>query len=336
MNINYNTLLYALSEKYKQEIISAEYKMVPLEGGGVGEVILISGNATTVSGEKLPYKLALKIQDKWERYGDPHSWRREYDFYRSDFETLFLETFRWPACYYASMNEEENEFELWMEYIEGLTGLELHSHIYEQAALELGRLQGRLYSEKQTVLDNLTNLSNVSLSKNTYFHYRSWPLVYNYIRSEDCDFPLHVRAMLIDFDDQADEILARIEKLPIVLCHRDFWVNNIIYADGKIRLIDWDTSGWGHMGEDIASLIADEADIDRMVEHYQRCVPAYYKGFLEYADVPPIANNCIYEMIILVFGYRLVEWYLHEEDEEKKNKHAQTLQKIYEIKNTPL
>ena len=42
--------------------------------------------------------------------------------------------------------------------------------------------------------------------------------------------------------------------------------------------MDWDTAGWGYLGEDMASLIADEADIEHMVEYYRRCIPAYYKA----------------------------------------------------------
>jgi len=49
--------------------------------------------------------------------------------------------------------------------------------------------------------------------------------------------------------------MGRIERLPVVLCHRDFWVANIFYKDQKILLLDWDTTGWGYMGEDIASWI---------------------------------------------------------------------------------
>ncbi|GJM79660.1 hypothetical protein HMSSN139_21560 [Paenibacillus sp. HMSSN-139] len=69
-----------------------------------------------------------------------------------------------------------------------------------------------------------------------------------------------------------------------------------------------------------------------MVENYQRCVPAFYKGFSEYADVSSIADDCVYEMILLLFGYRLVEWFLHSEEDDEKTKHVQTLQKIYEMK----
>jgi len=334
MNINLQTLIYALSRKFKKDIISADCQTMPLKGGTVGNVHLVTGIAETAGGKKMPYRIVLKIQKKWERYGDPGSWRREYDLYESDLGATFSDALRWPACYHAEMNTEEDEFQLWLEYIDGVTGLDLTVDMYEQAALELGRFQGKLYAKQPTVLQSLTNLSHADLMKNTYLHYRSWPVVYDYIRSEDCEFPQHVRQMLIDIDVHADEILARIERLPLVLCHRDFWVTNLIYADGKIALIDWDTSGWGYLGEDLASLIADEADTDHMVEYYQRCVPAYYKGFSEYADVSPVADHCVYELILLIFGYRLVEGYLHAEDDDEKAKQVHILQKIYEMKNS--
>ncbi|WP_060204526.1 aminoglycoside phosphotransferase family protein [Sporosarcina koreensis] len=336
MNMKFDSLIYALSRHFKKDIISADCQTIPLQGGTVGNVYLVTGIAETAGGEKLSYRIVLKIQKKWERYGDPDSWRREYDLYTSDLGETFSDAFRWPRLFHAEINAEETEFQLWLEYIDGVTGLDLTGDMYEQAALELGRYQGKLYAEQPDVLRSLTNLSHADLMKNTYLHYRSWPVVYDYIRSEDCEFPLHLRQMLVDIDEQADEIFARIEKLPLVLGHRDFWVTNLIYADGKIVLIDWDTSGWGYVGEDLASLIADEADIDHMVEYYERCVPAYYKGFSEYADVPHIAGHCVYEMILLVFGYRLVEGYLHTKDDDEKTKHVLTLQKIYEMKNIPV
>lgn len=336
MIIKYETLIYALSRQLKKDIVYADYQTTQLQGGTVGNVYLITGNAETADDEKLPYRIVLKIQKEWERYGDPGSWRREYDLYASDLGATFSDAFRWPTCYHSEINAEENEFQLWLEYFDGVTGLDLTGDMYEQAALELGRYQGKLYLEQPAVLQSLNNLSHTDFMKNTYLHYRSWPVVYNYIRSEDCELPQHLPQMLIDIDKHADEILARIERLPRVLCHRDFWVTNLIYAEGKIALIDWDTSGWGYLGEDLASLIADESDINHMVEYYQRCVPAYYKGFSQYVDVSHIADNCVYEMILLVFGYRLVEAYLYAEDDEEKTKQVLTLQKIYEMKAIPL
>ena len=89
------------------------------------------------------------------------------------------------------------------------------------------------------------------------------------------------------------------------------------------------------MGEDIASLIADEANIDHMIEYYQRCIPAYYKGFFEFAAAPPVAENCVYELILLMFGYRFIEYYLHTDDDAKKTMYLHTFQKIYEMKASP-
>ena len=334
--INTETLIQVLSKIFGTKIICVDFQTKQLQGGTVGEVQLVTCNAKTTDGEELPYKIVSKTQKKWERYRDPDSWRREYDFYKSNFGAVFSESFRWPECYHVEMNEEENKTQIWMEYIDGISGLDLTSDMYERAALEIGRFQGKLYAEQPAVLQSLTNLSQSDLMKNTYLHYRSWPVVYDYIRSEDCELPMHVWQMLIDIDEQADKIFARIEKLPIVLCHRDFWVTNLIYADGNFALIDWDTSGWGYLGEDLASLIADEPDIDNMVEYYRRCIPAYYKGFSEYTDVSRIADHCVYEMILLVFGYRLVEGYLHTEADDEKTKLVYTLQKIYEMKNIPL
>ncbi|WP_044357532.1 aminoglycoside phosphotransferase family protein [Paenibacillus sp. E194] len=324
-------LVNVVSKMLDKTIIRADYQLKELQGGTLGDVRLVTGMAETSDGENLPYKVVWKTQKKWERYGDPDSWRREYDFYASDFNKVFFDSFRCPDCYHAEINGDE--IQLWMEYIDGVSGLHLTSEMYERAAEELGRFQGKLYAERPNVLQNLTNLSKVEFMKNYYLRYRSWNVLYDYIRSDDCEIPKHLCKMLIDFDNNVDEIFSRIEKLPIVLCHRDFWVTNIFYSDSKIVLIDWDTAGWGYMGEDIASLIADEADVCHMVEYYQKCVPAYYRGFSEYADVSHISDHCIYELILAMFGYRLVEWYKFAESPEDKSMHLNTLQKIYEMRN---
>lgn len=320
-----------LSKIFCTEIVNADFKATQLHGGTVGNIRLIEGIAVTADGHKLPYKVVLKVQKKWSRHGDPDSWRREYDFYQSGFDALFSEALRWPKCYYAVMNEDENEIQIWMEYINGVSGLELTGDMYERAAIELGRFQGKLYAEQPLVFKSLTNLSKIDYMKNFYLHYRSWNEVYDYIRSEDCELPKHLCKMLIDIDENENEIWSRIEKLPVVLCHRDFWVTNIIYQDDKILLIDWDTTGFGYLGEDIASLIADEADVEHMLEYYQKCVVSYYKGFSEYTDLSHITDNCIYELILIMFGYRLVECYKFANSQDGKTLSLNTLQKIYEI-----
>ena len=325
-------LLSALGKMFRTKITHADCQSEQLYGGTLGNVRLITGTAEAANGEKQPYKVVWKTQKKWERYGDPGSWRREYDLYVSDLSKFFTDTLRWPECYHAEINREETEIQIWMEYIDGVSGLGLTGDMYERTAEEWGCFQGRLYSEQPSCLKNLTNMSKVDYAKSFYLNYKSWGKVYNYIRSDDCEIPKHICEMLIEIDDNSDEVWSRIEKLPVVLCHRDFWVANIFHSAGKTILIDWDTTGWGYLGEDIASLIADEADVDHMVEYFQRCVPAYYKGFSEHADISHITDNCIRELILVMFGYRLVEWYLNAESDEEKMLQINTLQKIYEMK----
>lgn len=328
--INPEKLKEALNNMLKEKVRRINCQTEKLHGGTVGDVWLVTGTADTADGRKLPYKLVLKVQKKWERHGDPDSWRREYDLYTSGLDALFTDSLRWPRCYLAEMDGDKTR--LWMEYVEGISGSDLTVDMFEYAAYELGRFQGRLYAEQPDILAKLPNLSQIDAMKKFYLHYRSWSEVYDYIRSNDCEIPKHLCQMIIDVDDQADEIWRHVEMLPIVLCHRDFWVTNIFYSDDGIVLIDWDTTGWGHMGEDLVSLIADEADVEHMAEYYQKCVPAYYRGFSEHADVSHISDLCIHDRIITHFGYRLVEWYKFAKSSGDKNLQISTLQKIYEMR----
>ena len=327
--INVVKLKQALSKMLNKKIKTADYRTEQLQDGTVGDVKLISGVVETTDGDKLPYKIVLKIQEKWERHGDPESWRREYDLYRSGLDTVFTNALKWPECYHAEITE--NETQIWMEYIDGKSGSDLTVDMCEKAAEELGRFQGKLYSEQPEALKNITNLSIPDGMKNFYHHYRSWNVVYDYVRSKKCEFPKHIRKMITDMDEKSDLLWKNIETLPLVLCHRDFWITNIFYKKGKIYLIDWDTTGWGYLGEDITSLIADEADPEIMPELYSKCVPAYIKGFSEHNDTSNITSLCIYERIIMHYGYRLVEWYLHAESPKEKKLHLDTLQAIYEM-----
>lgn len=78
-------LVLVLSKMLDKTIIHADYQLQELQGGTIGNVQLVTGMVETSDGEHLPYKLVWKTQGKFERYGDPNSWRREYDLYASDF-----------------------------------------------------------------------------------------------------------------------------------------------------------------------------------------------------------------------------------------------------------
>jgi len=317
-----------------QTITHADYQTEQMRGGSVGEVCLITGTAITSTDKKLPYKIVLKIQKKWERQGDPNSWRREYDLYKSDFGTMFTDSFRWPYCYHASINEEETETQLWMEYIDGISGNDLTVDMLEKAAEGIGRFHGKLYTlpeiSKPEILRKIDFFSMSGGQKYYYFSCRK--RVAEYIRSDDCPIPKHLRQLLIDIADDAERIFVEIEKFPTFLSHRDFFLYNIFYVDGAIRLIDWDSTGWGYMTEDITQLIIDNTKAENIVEYYRRLVPAYVRGLSEYMDIAEFRNLYIWEMMIIKFsGYTLIYKYMLSKSDEQKALIIAVLQKIYEI-----
>jgi thiamine kinase-like enzyme len=176
--------------------------------------------------------------------------------------------------------------------------------------------------------------SDVNTYAREYDKWRAEGDIFEFLRSDACPIPEHLRQMFFDLADQEEEIFGSIRNLPVVLCHKDFWVQNILCADGAIRIIDWDCAGWGYLGEDIASLVIDETPPQRIEAYYRALVPAYYRGLAEHMDVSGIQNRCIREMILIKFGYRLVRGYRHVKTAEAKQRHIAALQKIYEMESS--
>ncbi|MDR2687213.1 MAG: hypothetical protein LBB75_05630 [Oscillospiraceae bacterium] len=104
MRIEKTSLQQALSNMLGAPVLRASRKTKPLKGGTLGDVRLVSGMAKTADGRKLPYRLVLKTQKKWERPGDPVSWRREIDLYASGFGAVLGEALRWPVCCHAELS----------------------------------------------------------------------------------------------------------------------------------------------------------------------------------------------------------------------------------------
>ena len=316
------------------QISDADWQIQQLKGGTVGDVRLVTGTAETLNGEKLPYKVVWKIQKKWERFYDPNSWRREYDLYMSDLGKLFDDSLRWAECYHAEMNEDETQTQLWMEYIDGVSGNELTIKLREHAAFELGRFQGRLYKNPE-ILQNISCFSEIENIKYYLTVHRPKTDEYSYIHSDGCEIPEHLRQMMIDVDNKIKDIYDNVNSNPIVLCHRDFWHENIIYSDKKIILLDWDCTGWGYMLEDIIQLIVDETDSKYLEEYYRKFIPAYLKGISEYIEIPNVEDLFLHawKITVIWFGYSLVHWYMQAESLEIKNMVIDTLQKLYDMKD---
>jgi len=307
--------------------IDEGYQTAKLNQGAVGHVELVIG-----SYENKPFKAVVKTQKKWERPGDPNSWHREYDLYVSDLDKVFSDSFRWAKCYHAEKSDDK--IKLWLEYIEGVSGTDLTVEMFEKIARELGRFHGKLYVEKPTI--EVENLRSADSMRNFYRHNCSKKELYNYIRQDDCKIPLHLRKMIIDMDEKADKIWTEIEKLPIVLGHGDFFLYNIFYTNDGIVVIDWDSAGWSYLGEDIVNLIVDSVDINNMVEHYHKCVPAFLKGFSEYSGTTQLENIYIYERIVMHYSYMLINkfnWRNVVKSPEEMKSDIDVLSKIYEMEN---
>ncbi len=361
MTMDLATLTHVVSKSLGRPIRDVDHQITQLQGGTLGDVKLVAGRARTTDGIELPYRLVWKTQKRWERPGDPDSWRREYDLYRSGFGAIFSEALRWPTCHRAEMNGDE--IQLWMEYIDGASGANLTVDLLADAATELGRFQGRLY-RSPAMLRQMTCLSDAGFMEREHNQWHTQTLTYeflcseqcrvpdhvrrmirnnpwngpktiehHYLRSRECDIPECLKQMLIDVDDNRGAIFQKIGQLPVVLCHRDFWIENIFWVDGQVVLIDWDGAGFGYMGEDIASLIADDTENDRLLDYYNRLIPAYFKGLSESidADVLPIQHPMIWEMIVIKFGYRVLQDYMFTTSDDVKYASVERLQKIHAI-----
>jgi len=355
------TLCTVLSKMLGADITNVDYKATKLRGGTLGDVRLVEGAAESVNGNKLPYKVVYKTQEKWERPGDPDSWRREYDLYVSDLGTVLPKSFHWPKCYHTDISG--GKIHIWMEYISGISGNNLTIEMLEQASYEIGRFQSKIFSQPK-LLKNLTNFGDIGYLKRDYeqWHTQKYsyehlisekcPLrdshkqalkdgriqlvdgksyEYSYLRSDECQIPQHLKQMMYNIDDDMEAVFNKISKLPIVLCHRDYWVENIFFADGKIFAIDWDTAGWGYLGEDLASLIADDNDFGNFEEYCQKLIPAYNNGISQHIDIANICDNYVREIILIKFGYRIMRGFMFADDNAKREEALDALQKIFEF-----
>ena len=357
--INQQELLEALSNMLGETIFKATSQVETMHGGTVARVFFISGTADGAKGSSHCYKMVLKLQQIWKRPNDQHSWRREYDFYTSNIDLLLTNALHIPKCYLATMNE--NETRLWIEYIEGYSGEELTIEMLEQVAYELGRFQGLLILKKEQLVlpENITDVTFLEkeltqwypqtykyeflcskecrlpehvkemLKRNPWNNESS--IIYNYLRSDACDIPFMLKEMILEIDEHKNDIFEHFNKLPIVLNHRDFWIENVILNSSSISVIDWDCVGWGYLGEDIASLIGDDTLTENLSKYFHRLIPAYNRGLSQYVDNLSIQKDDILKMIFIKYGYRLIQNYMFTDSLDERHEIKQRLQTMHNI-----
>lgn len=354
-----STLNQIVTNQFSKHVISINSQTSTLHGGTVGQVSLVSGSAILQDGTNQLFKYVLKEQKKWQRPADPDSWRREYDLFTSNFDQFFSEEFYWPTALATTFDDQKTE--IWMEYIEGVSGNQLTLEMLEKASFELGKFQSKLLKDEKLLhpfscflpkdfMENDFNLWHKQSYSYEYLcsdkcripsHVKEWvknhyqtanhSIEYEFLRSDACDLDPHLKQMIIDLDYRKEDVFSDIHQLPVVICHRDFWIENIFYDQGKIVVLDWDCAGYGFLGEDIASLIVDETDVMMQPEYFLKLTTAYNHGLSQYSPLTWIDPRHIYEMMLIKFGYRLVQSYMFTSTVDVKEDCAERLTMLYQI-----
>jgi hypothetical protein len=246
----------------------------------------------------------------------------------------------------AYINRDETEIELWIEYISGVSGAELSADMLEKTAYRLGQFQGR-HSAKSDVLRGMNCFCDAGFTERAFEAWHTQSFTFDYLITPECqmpehlkqklrsgevklvpgksfeyaclrsdcfDVPAHIKEMLARIDERKSEIFAEFNTYPTVLCHGDFWCENIFIDGEKITLIDWDTAHFGFPGEDIACLIVDGMPVERFEENINRVIPAYLNGLSESGFTSLPSEKLILTMCLIKFGYRMLQEHIFENE----------------------
>ena len=271
----------------------SENQTTLLQGGTVGEVTLIKGG---------DFNYVLKTQRKWERHGDPDCWRREYDMYVSEFEKT-IPHIKIPQCYHKS-TENDTTYIL-MEYINGCTGVD------EIGVDELSYTANKIGQFHREYRD-----CNLQWLRDFPAVISSYDLWYGKIkdRLHESDFPDDIRRLLNDYINRKDEIFRSFTVLPRTVCHGDVHHDNIILLNDDVYLIDWDSAGYGYMGEDAVDMLCEafvysDRDIALMSEFRSQIIAAYCDGAEITLDETMVKN-----IFMMSWGFRIAALFFYYHD----------------------
>lgn len=326
------------------------YKIDEFKEGTQGELYLVQGECLYLHNgceKNLNWDVVLKIQKKWDRFGDPESWKREFLMYENEIHTKMPKNLRVPKCF--EMKVENREVWLWLENIKGISDRELTVEDYGVIAKGLGEYQGK---QSREIGDKFHPWMSSRYWYSTILAmwggYAVLCLDDEKNNVERRELELCTIDSLSDIWSNRDAFLDIMNKLPRTLCHRDFTPANVFVTKEKnkesvITLIDWDCAGIGVLGEDIADLLGEaltfyEFELDKASELMDVLYSNYIDGLREAnceidKEVVRLGQTMCF---VLRWGFRVYCRLKDTEDKEMKDRYKSILrfvcQKTEEIK----
>ncbi|MCK5129553.1 MAG: aminoglycoside phosphotransferase family protein [Clostridiales bacterium] len=219
--------------------------------GSIGDVYKIYGAGIGSDNNQSSFELVYKKVKRFQRYGDPMSWNRESMMYKSGVFNSLPDNFRVPKCYLID-EISNDEIVLWLELINGKNGDTFMKEDFNVPAYQLGLFHGSLRNIPQEVWLSSRHVPIVYATS-----WGTWSVDWLLCDEKAAYLSKEFKQSVLEVWSYIDLFMQTLAKLPFTLCHRDYNYENIfINEDDKgneqVVVIDWDTTGIGVLGEDIA------------------------------------------------------------------------------------
>lgn len=311
--INKKSLISALSNMLGQNVSDAVFDTDILTGGTLGDVYKIYGTATRET-ESIPFDIVLKIQRKWERHGDPECWRREFEIYRNGLYDAVPDSIKIPKCYFleeeADTDADADITYMWIEHIDGMTGNEkLHAPELSLSIEKLGFLQAWYNRNGNMNLPYIRSYPAVKSSFDLWYGKMRDTLI-----QPVSGFPDELRETLNHYASKADELFESLTSLPPTLCHGDVHHDNLFIRKSEsgtdVYLIDWDSAGFGYMGEDAVDVLMEafvysDRDVSLLPCFKKNIIESYIRGAKSGGVDLTLSEAQIRSIFVLAWGFRI-------------------------------
>lgn len=316
MTVNKQSLLKALTAMFDKTVCDADFEVELLNGGTVGEVNKIYGTAV-MENSSHPFELVLKIQRKWERHGDPGCWRREFEIYKSGLCYEIPDCIKIPKCYL--LEEDEDITYMWMQYVTGLIGCDqLHSDELSLAAERLGFFQAYYHLNGDKNLPYIRSYPALESSFDLWYG-----KIPNRLKENISGFPDALREILRQYAEKAEDARYSdsLKSLPVTLCHGDVHHDNIFLSETDhgyfdVYLIDWDSAGFGYMGEDAVDVLMEafiysDRDVSLIHDFRKIIIQSYCSGAKKGGVELDLPDSLVREIFVYAWGFRIAALYLY-------------------------